>query len=79
MWYLINSWKLLLENPQFPLKNPIPPFYSLPPPPLKNSKRTSLPLFAKIENFSAHPTPDSPAERGEGTVVILIQGGHSSV
>ena len=33
MWYLINSWKLLSENPQPPIpwKNPLPPFYPIPP------------------------------------------------
>ena len=29
MWYLINSWKLLWENPQATLKKYTPPFYSL--------------------------------------------------
>ena len=44
MWYLINSWKLLLEYLQHPLpwKNPLSSTKNLAPPP-----------FANIENFSA--------------------------
>ena len=43
MQHLINSWKLLPENPQ-------PPWKNLPPPPLKIQK-VQAPLFANIENF----------------------------
>ena len=42
---LINSWKLLSENPQAPLKKSTPPY--------KNSKSACPPpLFANIENSS---------------------------
>ena len=30
MWYLINSWKLLSEHPQDPLKKSTPPFLLTP-------------------------------------------------
>ena len=54
MWYLINSWKVLSENPQPPSlkksKNPLPP---------KNSKSVGHPFFSTSKIFQP-----LPAERG---------------
>ena len=71
---LINSWKLLLENPQF-----LPPFLKKSLPifthfPTKNSKSASTPppLFANTENFSSH----SCRKRGwgvEDTMLSLVR------
>ena len=59
MWYLINLWKLLPENPQAPPeKIQFPPFYSLPP---KNSKSASPTFLPILKVFQ-----DPPAERGGG-------------
>ena len=62
MWYFINSWKLVSENPQDhppPDKSHPPHFYSVPP---KSSKSASYP-FSNIETFSG-----SPAESGDTRV-----------
>ena len=47
MWYLINSWKLLAENPQALLKKSTPP---PPPSPPKNSKIASPLFFRTLKN-----------------------------
>ena len=58
MWYLINSWKVLSENPQPPSlkksKNPLPP---------KNSKSVGHPYFSTSKIFQP-----LPAERGGRTL-----------
>ena len=54
--------KITFRKSSVPLKKSNSPFLLTPP--LKNSKRTSLPLFAKIENFSAHPTPTPLQKEG---------------
>ena len=72
---LINSWKLLSENPQFlpPLPEKIPPyFYSLPYEKLKKCKYSPPPLFANTENFSS----PSCRKRGwgvEDTMLSLVR------
>ena len=82
IWYLINSRKLLSENPQLPLKKSTPPFFTLFPP--KTQQVQVHPFVPKLKIFQ---TP--PAERGWGwglggggvggdTVVILIEGSYSS-
>ena len=53
MWYLMNSWKLLSENPQPPLEKSTPHFFLTSFP--KNSKIASPLLFANIGNFLDPP------------------------
>ena len=61
MGYLINSWKLLSENPQsFPLKKSVPPFTHSP---LKIQKVQVPPFLPTLKNFQP---PPPPAERGRG-------------
>ena len=51
------------KSSAFPLKNPLYPFYLLPPPLKIQKVSASPPFFANIENFSG-----PPAESGEDTV-----------
>ena len=57
MWYLINSWKLLSENAQFPtpLENSTP---------LLKFKCKSSSLLANITHFSAPPRSPPPCRKG---------------
>ena len=73
MWYLIDSWKLLSENPQAPLKKSTPLFLLTPP--LKIQKVQVPSFLPKLKIFQA-----SLCRKGgrEVTVVILIQEGPSS-
>ena len=58
MWYLINRWKLLSENPQaHPEKIHSPP---------QKIEKVQIPLFANIEHFSATPPSPPPCRKGEG-------------
>ena len=61
MWYLINSWKLLSENPQPPSEKMYSPIFTHCPLP-KNSEIASSPVFAKIENVLDPP----PLQKGGG-------------
>ena len=65
MWYLINSWKLLSENPQAPLKKSTPPFLLTPPEKYKKCK--SHP-FCQHWKFFSPP----PAERGRGRALVTV-------
>ena len=59
MWYLMNSWKLLSENPEAPLKKFTPPFLLTTP--QKIQKLEPPPFLLTLEMFY-----DAPAERGWG-------------
>ena len=71
MWYLINSWKLLSENPQPPppekTHSPIFTHSPLKIQKIQKFKMQAPPLFANIENFSGlHPLPPPPPlQKGE--------------
>ena len=52
MRYLINSWKLLLENPQSHPEKIQPPFI-LTPPTKFQKVQVPPPLFTNTENFSS--------------------------
>ena len=64
MWYLINSWKLLSENPQAlaprPLKKSTPP--------LKIQKVQVLLHFGQHYKFFSPPLLPSPCRKGERTL-----------
>ena len=64
LWYLINSWKLLAENPQASLNQSTPPFLLTPS--LKIQK-LQVPPFPSIENFSG-----SPCRKGGRTLCNTI-------
>ena len=69
MWYLINSWKLLSENPQVPTEKIHSLLFTHSPPP-ENSKIASAPLFTNIENFLGLPI-DKGGRRGHCDKLII--------
>ena len=70
MWYLINSWKLLSENPQPPSEKIHSPIFTHCPLP-KKSETASPPVFAKIENI----LDPSPLQKGgEGGHCVGVGG-----
>ena len=74
MWYLINSWKLLSENPHHPpLKMFSPPFFSHPTSPispLKIQKSASPALFDNIEHLSGLPLQKEVGGRYENLQAV---------
>ena len=72
MWYLINSWKLLSENPQPPSEKIHSPIFTHCPLP-KKSETASPPVFAKIENI-LDPSPLQKGGGGRGGGRTLCRG-----
>ena len=70
MWHLINSWKLLSENPQAPLKKSTLPFLLIPP--HKKSKISSSALLANIENFSG-PSAERVDDTGYPSIKLWFK------
>ena len=70
MKYLIIGLNFLVENPQAPMENTIPPCDSDPSP--QENKVLAPPFLRMLQNFLA-----SPAEKGGGgrTLATLTKGG----
>ena len=69
-FFILRDIWSTVEN-YFQKINPLPPFYSLPPPP-KNSKSSSPPLFANIENFSGLPCRKGGKDTSDCPLVYAV-------